>query len=218
MIKRIRRIGKKDLYQYTGRNDEEILLTAFEGGLAFPGTSPAFVCIVGLEEETCVLHVLEEFYEEKIIDLARKIATTTRLYEVRRWVADLNSKVNKKYEEQLYDIFRSQNNKICPVWQTDLPNDFNQWIQIIEAELQQNALTVSRDGILQSRLEQVKELNPRDPGLWKDYPEIGALAAVIDQFYFFGKRKQRWEAENRPKDPYAEGFEDVEGGSWMSEL
>jgi hypothetical protein len=168
-----------------------ILYQGFKGGLAWPGSLPAFACIIGEEygdeNALCILRVLHETHEGNLESMAKMCATLQDLYPLDGWIVDHEG--DKEGFTQFFHEFSDAQKRKDPksklsfsFQQPGLSPDFNLAIQRLRRRFQKNALTLPRDGILARRLEQVNQEDLGQQGLADRYPEIMALASIVCEF------------------------------------
>lgn len=207
MFKNLKNKRGKDLYRdvETGLEYEKI-----EGGLSWPGALPAFICVLGQQDKTGILQVLNENYEDNMDDLSRRCITLESLYFVKNWIADCEG-ANKCFEDILHDIGKSLD-KTIRLTQPSLANDLNLAIQLIRRQFNQNALVIPERGILQSRIEQLNQTDLTQPQMAGKFYEIQILANVVYKF----PRPDEIAERNRSKDAWGDWSKDEgQPGSWM---
>ena len=181
-----------------------------KGALSWPGTLPAFICVLGQQHKTGILRVLDEHYENNMDSLARGCTTLESLYFVKSWIADCEG-ANKCFEDILHDIGKSLDKTIW-LTQPDLANDLNLAIQLIRRQFNQNALVITERGILQSRIEQLNQTDLTQPQMAEKFHEIQTLANVVYKF----PRPDEVVERNRSKDAWGDWSKDEDKpGSWM---
>lgn len=188
-----------------------VVYEAFKGAFSWPQAPlPGFLCVVGQQYHDGILKVLYEDHYENLDDVARRLGTLENFYSIKYWIADREG-ANKCFEDLLDDIGKSQD-RTFRLTQPDLPSDFNLAIQVLRKQFYQNALVLIQDGILQDRIEQLKQAGRIERDMADKFPEIQVLANVVYEFPSVNDIVEK----RKPRDAWAEDFEDTERpDNWM---
>ena len=165
--------------------------SGFAGGLAWPVTGRAFICVVGARfpnDPTTgqwFLRVVEEEYLTRMDELARRCATLASLYDLDDWFADREGEKGE-YVKMLYDLgeehrVRGESRSVY-VYQSSLSQDIGLVLQVLRRRFDENTLIVPKAGILTSQVEAIHRENVGQAGLLERYPEVMALASVVHLF------------------------------------
>jgi hypothetical protein len=178
----------------------------FHGGFSWPQNNlPGFICIIGQGCEEGMLRVLVEHYEDNLTELAKQCGKLQDFYHFSGWIAQREGNFGD-YEKTLDNFARDDGLSIY-ITQPSIPQDLNLAEQIILREMRQNSFKMPENGILQNQIEKIgKEASLKEPEKLEKYAPIMVVASILNEFQSLPERLER----NRPRDPWADGFEDEE--------
>jgi hypothetical protein len=172
--------GKEDIRLFTDPDSGIIYFGPFKGAFSYPGVSPGFICIFGMQDEGGRLREIDENSVLNMEGLVRSCHEYEQLYGVKHFYVN-SEEPYQGYHDIFYRIARRLEVKGYPL-QPSIRQDFGLAIQIIRSYLQQDLLALVEGGILENKVEAYHHTDPGDTKLPEKYFELQVLANVISSF------------------------------------
>jgi hypothetical protein len=194
-------------------SETEDLFRGFRGAFAWPGKLlPGFVCVLGERHKSDILRVVFEKHYNNIDELAKLLSTLERSYGIDYWLANKEGSA-KGFELLLDDVVACQDREVFLLSQPKFADDLKLALFSLKHQFTQNALVIPKNGILQTKLEQLDQSDLNEADLIEKFPEIMTLAGVVFEFDSLSDRRER----DKPKDAWQKEFESsAESDSWMA--